>query len=445
MLKIAVIGSGMAGLAAARIMQDAGHQVCVFEALNGKGMDSHSLNIDGGIVDSPLRVMNPALWEHTLGLARHVGIDTFQVNTYMSCNWLEQSREQWIRTDTWLVTNRTRFGQIPTIGDVQLMKQYAPRLIKGWLQFHAAAKKFNQLPEAQQRHVTLSKFINSYQIDDYFWHGCMMPVLYTLCTCDARTLGDWTAKPLIEFMQKMHRGEPLLRMRGGTHGFVEALSRDLVFYSGAKVTRIQCGDEKVSVSNADGVVVEVDKVIVSTPTHVIDFLDETQFVRELALLRQFKFTQGELVIHTDAQCMPQHRKHWSSLSYLMNRQFNQQMFTVWLNAVEPSLQAKADVFQSWNPTIQIDPDKIIDRVQLTRAIVDIDTAEHSRQLKEIQQQPDRQVYFCGSWLCDGLPILESAVTSAMFVAEQIGIQPAFKPYIATSRTQKFTRHAESLS
>lgn len=31
--------------------------------------------------------------------------------------------------------------------------------------------------------------------------------------------------------------------------------------------------------------------------------------------------------------------------------------------------------------------------------------------------PNRKVFFCGSWSCDGLPILESAVTSAMHIAE----------------------------
>ncbi len=56
-------GSGMAGLAAARILKDAGHTITIFEALPGRGMDSHSIEFDGGIIDAPLRVMNPHLWK----------------------------------------------------------------------------------------------------------------------------------------------------------------------------------------------------------------------------------------------------------------------------------------------------------------------------------------------------------------------------------------------
>ncbi|WP_213069283.1 FAD-dependent oxidoreductase, partial [Acinetobacter baumannii] len=57
-MDIAIIGSGMAGLAAARILKDAGHTITIFEALPGRGMDSHSIEFDGGIIDAPLRVMN---------------------------------------------------------------------------------------------------------------------------------------------------------------------------------------------------------------------------------------------------------------------------------------------------------------------------------------------------------------------------------------------------
>lgn len=426
MSKIAIIGGGMAGLTAARILKDAGHEVSIFEALQGKGMDSHSLEIDGGIVDSPLRVMNPLIWQNTLALARYVGIEMFQVNTYMSCNWLENYDKKWVRTKTWLTTSRAKSIQFPLFSDWKITQQHIVSLIKGAVQYRRAVQQFFKLPDLEQQQLTLAQFMNRYAIEAKFWHGCIMPVLYTLCTCDEKTLGDWPAQPLIQFLQKMQQGSPLLRMYGGTHGLVQALSQDLTFYSGAKVIDVSCKASHVTVKNAEGICINVDKVIIATPTHVIDFLDEDTFSQELKLLRTYRFTQGELVIHTDEKCMPKNKKHWSALSYCMNTTYQQQMFSVWLNAVEPSLVGKKAIFQTWNPTIQIDDHEVIDRVKLTRAIVDQQTASTTKKLMAVQQNPNRQVYFCGSWLCDGLPILESAVTSAMFIAEQMGAVAKFK-------------------
>ncbi len=75
-------------------------------------MDSHSIEFDGGIIDAPLRVMNPHLWKNTLSLAAHLGIKTFPVRTYMSCSWLFEDR-----TETWLTTSRSRIGNFPIINN----------------------------------------------------------------------------------------------------------------------------------------------------------------------------------------------------------------------------------------------------------------------------------------------------------------------------------------
>ena len=88
---VAVIGSGMAGLTAAKLSQQAGHHVTVYEAQSGHGMDAHSLYLDGGLVDVPLRVMSPQAWRSVIGLAKQVGVDTYPVNTYTSCSWLDQT------------------------------------------------------------------------------------------------------------------------------------------------------------------------------------------------------------------------------------------------------------------------------------------------------------------------------------------------------------------
>ena len=139
-LNIAIIGSGMAGLAAARILKDAGHTITIFEALPGRGMDSHSIEFDGGIIDAPLRVMNPHLWKNTLSLAAHLGIKTFPVRTYMSCSWLFEDR-----TETWLTTSRSRIGNFPIINNRKGIQQYGWRLVKGMLQLKTAIHQFSNL------------------------------------------------------------------------------------------------------------------------------------------------------------------------------------------------------------------------------------------------------------------------------------------------------------
>ncbi len=73
--------------------------------------------------------------------------------------------------------------------------------------------------------------------------------------------------------------------------------------------------------------------------------------------------------------------------------------------------------QTWRPVTPIDPKKIISTVTLTRAVVDWKTVALNKELQQRHHQDNRKVFFCGSWSCDGLPILESAVTSAMHIAE----------------------------
>ena len=166
-------------------------------------------------------------------------------------------------------------------------------------------------------------------------------------------------------------------------------------------------------------------MVVATPTTQLDFLDQQAFAPELAILKQFKFDQGELVIHRDERFMPRQRRDWTILNYSMDRQFNQQMFSIWINQIEPTLVGKPAVFQTWNPVFEPQPESVISTVKLTRAIVDRHTASLVQQLQQLQQQPERRVFFCGSWSCDGLPILESAVTSALWVAQQLGAPAAF--------------------
>ena len=409
-MDIAIIGSGMAGLATARILKDAGHTVTIFEALSGRGMDSYSIEFEGGVIDAPLRVMNPYLWKNTLSLATHLGIKMFPVRTYMACSWLFEDR-----TETWLTTNRSRIGNFPIINNKKGIQQYGWRLVKGMLQLKTA---INQFFKSKQQDITLAEFINQNHIEEVFWHGAVMPVLYTICTCNPKTIGEWPAKPLLTFLRQLTDGDALLRMQGGTPAFVDRLIDGVDIRSGSAITQVEQQGEKVKVVNTQGEQGLYDRVIVATPTSKVEeFLNTEQFADDIAILKQFRFEDGDLVIHTDTSVMPPRRKDWSVLSYMMDRKFTRQQFTVWMNAVEPTLVGKNPVFQTWRPVTEIDPKKIISTVKLTRAVVDSKTVALNKELQQRHKMPNRKVFFCGSWSCDGLPILESAVTSAMHIAE----------------------------
>ena len=412
-LNIAVIGSGMAGLATARILKDAGHNITIFEALPGRGMDSHSIEFEDGLIDAPLRVMNPHLWKNTLSLATHLGIKTYPVRTYMACSWLFEDR-----TETWLTTSRTRIGNFPIINNRKGIQQYGWRLVKGMLQLKTAIAKFFK---SKNQDITLAEFINRNELEEVFWHGAVMPVLYTICTCDPKTIGEWPAKPLLVFLRQLTDGDALLRLQGGTPALVDKLIEGINIQSGAAITHVHQQEDGVVVENSAGQSQTFDRVVIATPTtKVQDFLDNQQFAEDIELLKQFKFEQGDLVIHTDQTVMPPKRKDWSVLSYMMDRKFTRQQFTVWLNSIEPTLVGKSPVFQTWRPVTPIDPKKIISTVTLTRAVVDSKTVALNKELQQRHHQDNRKVFFCGSWSCDGLPILESAVTSAMHIAEIFG-------------------------
>ena len=233
------------------------------------------------------------------------------------------------------------------------LQQYGWRLVKGLLQLKTALNKFFK---SKNQDISLAEFINRNDIEEVFWHGAVMPVLYTICTCNPKTIGEWPAKPLLIFLRQLTDGDALLRMQGGTPALVDKLIEGIDTVSGAATTLVQQQGDQVRVENAAGYSKLFDRVIVATPTNKIEeFLDKDQFATDIELLKKLQFEQGQLVIHTDTSVMPPKRKDWAVLSYMMDRKFTRQQFTVWLNAVEPTLVGKSPVFQTWRPVTYIDP------------------------------------------------------------------------------------------
>lgn len=404
---IAVIGSGMAGLVAAYRARCAGHQVTLFEALNSHGMDAHALRVDGGLVDVPLRVMSPASWPKVLQLAKELGVTTFGVRTFTSCSWRNRA--------TWFKSGELPLLGWPFVGGWRYLNGRALRLGLGIWQLRRLTDKL----ERHQSDLTLGDVLQQHRIDLLFWRGLVLPILTTICTCKEQYLLNWPARQLLTLLHSILHHGGLCRLEGGTTALVNALSKNLQLHSGSPVVQLQQDDVGVKVFNERGDGGLYDRVIVATQANHLSFLDEQQFAEERALLQTISFDSGELWVHQDPRFMPLDKRDWTALNFQMDQALEQAMFTVWVNPLQPDLNDKAAVFQTWNPLFEPLPDTVLARIPLQRAVVGAANARVHQALAEWHRQPGRKVFFCGSWAYEGVPLLESAVRSANAVVEAI--------------------------
>ncbi len=175
----------------------------------------------------------------------------------------------------------------------------------------------------------------------------------------------------------------------------------------------------IDVHNERGEGGRFDAVIVATQANQLAFLDDEGFGAERELLRGIPYARGELVVHRDQRFMPRHRRDWSALNFQVDATTQRPMFTVWVNAVEPTLKDKPPVFQTWNPCFDPQPDLTLARQPLQRAVVNRGTQGILKALNTWHRQPGRRLFYCGSWAHQGVPLLETAVRSAQAVVRRI--------------------------
>ncbi|HMU87877.1 MAG TPA: FAD-dependent oxidoreductase, partial [Agitococcus sp.] len=254
-----------------------------------------------------------------------------------------------------------------------------------------------------------------------FWRGLVLPLLTTICTCDESHLLAWPSHQLLSLLNDiLHaQGKRLLRLHGGTSALVRGLAQGIQAYHGSPVEQVIEQGDKVLVKNKRDEGGLFDRVIVATQANQLSFIQGEQYAKERQILAGIPYAQGELVVHQDLRCLPRHRRDWTALNFQADKHLQKFMFSVLVNAVEPTLAKKSPVLQTWNPIIDLDESKVLSRTAFQRAVVEINTADILAQLNAWHQQANRRVFYIGSWAYEGVPLLESAVCSAQTVIKTI--------------------------
>ncbi|KAJ3143136.1 hypothetical protein HK100_008255 [Physocladia obscura] len=185
---------------------------------------------------------------------------------------------------------------------------------------------------------------------------------------------------------------------------------------------------------------QASRILQSTATENVknDNLYTNFISRAVQVLNQFPYTKSLVVCHTDTALMPASRSEWRCLNFGVLEKHTKnpyspvskqshaegyivddlamcthysQMTTAVPDGVPP-------LFQTTNPVMLPAANSIISATWYERAVVRAGTATALRNLK-LLQGGGGGVWFVGSYICDGIPLLEGCVTSAVAAARAI--------------------------
>ncbi|MEM1439271.1 MAG: FAD-dependent oxidoreductase [Pseudomonadota bacterium] len=416
-MRVAVVGSGIAGLTAAWSLSTR-HEVTVFEKSSSPGMDAHSLDIETpeGLarVDVPLRVFFDGFYPNLTKLYRLLSVEFKPVNYSASFGLLGE--KTYFRFDNYRVGRYS----VPFLRGRRSLSRKGLRIGFDNLRFFRALA--SSLAKGVGDDVTLEAYLSNHKYSKAFAEGFLYPAFAGICTCSHESIKAYPARVVLEYLNSGLLLSSVQRVTQGTREVVDRLSRDVnEFRLEQEITEVRQTEAGVEVRTRN-VSEMFDHVVMATQANqTAQILNQTS-AEERDALTAFRYEPSRVLVHSDETLAPPGGAGaWAPVNFLLPNTSATPMATIWLNPIQ-ALPDRTPIFQSWNPVIDPNPRRVLGEASFERPVVNARSLRGLAQLEALHAQPDRRIWFCGSYASHGIPLLESAAHSALSVAERLGCQ-----------------------
>lgn len=415
-MKIAVIGGGIAGLVAAwRLSQR--HAVTLFERHALPGFVASSVTLDavapGLRVDVPLRVFYPGYYPTLTRLYAELGVATQPVD--YAATFSDGSDHAYFR---WR-NARLADWSLPYVLPQDVASLRGLRIVQGALRFQARVRA--ALSAGDLRGASIGEFVAAERIAPEFVDGLLLPAIATIATCSTADARAYPADVVAGYATAGLSRQSVRRASDGA----DAVAAKLL----AGISRVQCNAgvqavrrpsrvAQVLVRHAAGEEAFDHVVFATQANHALALLADAA-PDEAAALAAFRYRALEVLMHGDTALMPRRRADWSPVNARVCDDHEQPESTIWINRVQPGLRHAAPLFQTVMPQRSPREDSILGHARFERPLVGAGSAAALEALQQLHAQPGRRVWWCGSYAEAGVPLLESAVRSAMAVAARV--------------------------
>ncbi|KAG6536224.1 hypothetical protein ZIOFF_001274 [Zingiber officinale] len=416
-MRVAVVGAGISGLAAAYTLVKAGVEVVLYEKEDYLGGHAKTVSVDGLLIDLGFMVFNQVTYPNMIELFESLGLEMETADMSFAVSLDDGKGYEW--------GTRNGFSSL-FAQKTNIFNPYFLQMIREILKFKDDV--FEYLEELdnnrdKDRSETLEHFIVSHGYSELFQKGYLIPVCASIWSCPSERVLYFSAYSILSFCRNHHLlqlfGSPQwLTVKSRSQCYVDKIreeleSRSCTIKTGCAVQSIFGTDTGCCVVGEDCSKDIYDGCIISTQApDALKLLGEQATFEEARILGAFQYVYSYIYLHHDKSFMPQNPATWSAWNFLGTTQHGV-CITYWLNVLQ-NLHTTKQLF-----LVTLNPKRIPKHSLLkwcTRHLLpSVAASKASLELENIQGK--RRIWFSGVY--QGYDFHEDALKAGVAAANNV--------------------------
>lgn len=404
-MKIAIVGTGIAGNVAAHRLHAAGHRITVFEQNGYVGGHTHTHAIEHAgehhQVDSGFIVFNDRTYPNFIALLRELGVEEQESSMSFS-----------VRNDTsGLEYNGTSLDGL-FAQRRNLLRPSFHRMILDILRFHREAPLLLQQDGPE---TPLGDWLEANGYRGGFVHDYLVPMGAAIWSTDPQRMFAFPVRFFVRFLHNHGmltvNDRPTWRViRGGSARYVEKLVAPW-----RHRIRLHCQVEAIrrlphGVQVAAGGTSELfDHVFLACHSDEALALLADPSREERQILGAIPYQDNEAVLHTDTALLPRTRRAWAAWNYHVLRRPGAGVALTYNMNILQGLQARQTYCVTLNASEHIAEDKVLRRMTYRHPLFTPQGV--AAQARHAEISGVRRTHYCGAWW--GFGFHEDGVASAI--------------------------------
>ena len=425
-MRIAIIGSGIAGLGASYLLKK-NVDVHLFENANRFGGHSNTVEpVFGGTkvpVDTGFIVYNPLNYPNLVRLFAHLGVATQETDMSFAVS-LDGGRREYEGSIRGLLAQPVNLTQ--------------PRY---WSMLTELVRFYRSAPRTAYDgpiNESLGAFVARQKYSDAFVADHLLPMGAAIWSCTSGMMLDFPVRSYMRFLEN-HKllnfvDRPQWRtVTGGSREYVRRIVAALGprSHKSTHITGLRRAQGGVVITIAGQGDVWFDKVILAAHADQSLALITDASALEREILSSFRFQENRAVLHSDPVLMPKRRAAWGSWNYVTGSDHDGGLcLTYWMNRLQ-SIDQAYPLYETLNPHIEPDPALIHGEFSYDHPVFDERAILAQARLPEIQGH--NNLFFAGAWT--GYGFHEDGLKSAIAIARSLNIEIPWQSDVAAYPSQ----------